>query len=72
MRPDGRNDADSAPFVPKSVVVNPFFDWGSDRQPRIPYHETVIYEAHVKGLTITHPEIPDGAARHLLRASHTR
>ena len=50
--------ADSAPFVPKSVVVNPFFDWGSDRHPRIPYHETMIYEAHVKGLTITHPEIP--------------
>jgi isoamylase len=56
--PDGRNDADSAPFVPKSVVVNPFFDWGSDRPPNIPYHETVIYEAHVKGLTVTHPEIP--------------
>ena len=56
--PDGVNDSDSAPFVPKSVVVNPFFDWGSDRHPRIPYHETMIYEAHVKGLTITHPEIP--------------
>ena len=38
--------------MPKSVVVNPFFDWGSDRAPRTPYHETVIYEAHVKGLTI--------------------
>jgi glycogen operon protein len=57
--PDGRNDTDSAPFVPKSVVVNPFFDWGSDRSPRIPYHETVIYEAHVRGLTIAHPEIPE-------------
>jgi isoamylase len=57
--PDGRNDADSAPFVPKSVVVNPFFDWGSDRAPRIPYHETVIYEAHVRGLTVAHPEIPE-------------
>jgi len=57
--PDERNDADSAPFVPKSVVVNPFFDWGTDRTPRIPYHETVIYEAHVKGVTIQHPEIPD-------------
>ncbi|WP_214403630.1 glycogen debranching protein GlgX [Pseudonocardia lacus] len=56
--PDARNDTDSAPFVPKSVVVNPFFDWGTDRAPRIPYHETVIYEAHVRGLTITHPEIP--------------
>ena len=56
--PDARNDADSAPYVPKSVVVNPFFDWGSDRSPRIPYHETVIYEAHVRGLTMAHPEIP--------------
>ena len=63
--PDGSNDADSAPLVPKSVVVNPFFDWGTDRSPRIPYHETVIYEAHVHGLTISHPEIPDAAARHL-------
>ena len=47
------------PFVPKSVVVNPFFDWGSDRHPRIPYHETVIYEAHVKGLTMRHPGLPE-------------
>ena len=66
--PDERNDTDSAPFVPKSVVVNPFFDWGTDRPPRIPYHETVIYEAHVRGLTIAHPEIPERAARHLRRA----
>jgi glycogen operon protein len=57
-QPEGRSDSDSAPFVPKSVVVNPFFDWGTDRSPRIPYHETVIYEAHVRGLTIAHPEIP--------------
>jgi isoamylase len=57
--PDSRNDRDSAPFVPKSVVVNPYFDWGSDRPPKIPYHESVIYEAHVRGLTIAHPEIPE-------------
>jgi isoamylase len=42
-----------------SVVVNPFFDWASDRAPRTPYHETIIYEAHVKGMTQTHPGIPD-------------
>jgi len=42
------NVADSAPFMPKNVVINPFFDWGNDRPPRIPYHETVIYEAHVR------------------------
>ena len=41
------------------MVVNPFFDWGTDRSPRIPYHETVIYEAHVRGLTVSHPEIPE-------------
>ncbi|MGH3616384.1 MAG: glycogen debranching protein GlgX [Pseudonocardia sp.] len=57
--PDERDDVDSAPFVPKSVVVSPFFDWGSDRAPKTPYHETVIYEAHVRGLTIAHPDIPE-------------
>ncbi|MDX8036406.1 glycogen debranching protein GlgX [Lentzea sp. BCCO 10_0856] len=56
--PDERNDTDSAPHVPKSVVVNPFFDWTNDRLPRTPYNESVIYEAHVRGLTIDHPEIP--------------
>ena len=55
---EARNDVDSSPYVPKSVVVNPFFDWGTDRAPRTPYHESVIYEAHVRGLTIAHPEIP--------------
>jgi len=56
--PRRRNTDDSAPFMPKNVVINPFFDWGNDRPPRIPYHETVIYEAHVRGLTLCHPEIP--------------
>ena len=44
--------------MPKNVVINPFFDWGNDRAPRIPYHETVIYEAHVRGLTLRHPDVP--------------
>src|SRR6266702_4672522 len=57
--PDRRNNADSAPHVPRSVVVNPFFDWNLDRPPRTPYHETVIYEAHVRGLTKEHPVIPE-------------
>ncbi|MFJ2029846.1 glycogen debranching protein GlgX [Streptosporangium sp. NPDC087985] len=56
--PAGRNDEDSAPFMPKNVVVNPFFDWGDDRLPRTPYHQTVIYEAHVRGLTMRHPAVP--------------
>jgi isoamylase len=58
--PEQRNDADSAAHAPRSVVINPFFDWADDRHPRTPYHETVIYEAHVRGLTIAHPEIPPG------------
>ncbi|SDU70923.1 glycogen debranching protein GlgX [Jiangella alkaliphila] len=57
--PDSRNDDDSAPHMPKSVVINPFFDWGNDRSPRREYAESVIYEAHVKGLTKTHPDIPE-------------
>src|SRR4051794_21153367 len=54
-----RNDEDSAPFVPRSVVHNPYFDWGHDRPPATPLHDTVIYETHVKGFTRTHPEIPE-------------
>ncbi|WP_327044319.1 glycogen debranching protein GlgX [Microbispora sp. NBC_01189] len=57
--PDSRDDSDSAAYVPRSVVVNPFFGWGHDRPPATPYHDTVLYEAHVRGLTITHPKIPD-------------
>ena len=56
--PSEMNTADSAPYMPKNVVINPYFDWGDDRPPRTPYHETVIYEAHVKGLTRLHPKIP--------------
>jgi isoamylase len=56
--PSQRNEDDSAPHMPKSIVINPFFDWGVDRPPRVPYNESIIYEAHVKGLTQTHPGIP--------------
>ncbi|GGP04999.1 glycogen debranching protein GlgX [Nonomuraea glycinis] len=57
--PDTRNDMDSAPYVPRSIVINPFFGWGHDRPPATPYHDTVLYEAHVRGLTISHPKIPE-------------
>ena len=57
--PNERNDLDSGPHMMKSVVINPYFDWQNDRPPATPYHETVIYEAHVKGLTIQHPAIPE-------------
>ena len=53
-----RNNADSASFVPKSIVTNPYFDWGHDRPLNRPPHETVIYEVHIKGFTTRHPAIP--------------
>jgi isoamylase len=56
--PAALNTTDSAPYMPTNVVINPFFDWGDDRAPRTPYHETVIYEAHVRGLTLRHPDVP--------------
>ncbi len=49
---------DSLGHTMTSVVINPFFQWGSDHAPRTPYHETIIYEAHVKGMTQTHPAVP--------------
>lgn len=57
--PNHRNTRDSAPYVPKCVVVSPFFDWGNASRPHIPYHRTVIYETHVRGLTMQHPDIPE-------------
>jgi isoamylase len=50
---------DSAPFIPCSVVVDPNYDWEGDKAPKIPYHRSIIYEAHVKGLTKLHPDIPE-------------
>jgi isoamylase len=68
--PDRRNDDDSAPSVAKSVVINPFFDWGVDRPPGHEYADTVIYEAHVKGLTQTHPDIPEQIRGTYVAAAH--
>jgi len=56
---DKPNLDDSAPHVPLAVVSDPFFDWGSDRAPRTAMHETIIYEAHVRGLTMRHPGVPE-------------
>jgi glycogen operon protein len=53
-----RDDRDSAPFVPKSVVVDSAFTWGEDRPLRTPWHLTVVYELHVKGFTARHPAVP--------------
>jgi isoamylase len=56
---DGVQDhRDSAPYVPKSVVVHDAFPWGEDRRPRRAWSDTVVYELHVKGFTATHPDIP--------------
>ncbi len=56
---DSRNDDDSAGHMTYGVVINPFFDWEGDRRLDYPYNETVIYEAHVKGMTQQHPDVPD-------------
>jgi isoamylase len=59
----GGNDADlderdSAPFAPLSCVIEPEFSWGDDHPPRTPWHETVVYEVHVRGFTRQHPLVP--------------
>ncbi|MFL5313211.1 MAG: glycogen debranching protein GlgX [Myxococcales bacterium] len=53
------NGVDSAPFMPRSVVVNPWFDWTDDRPPRWSWNDTIVYEVHVKGFTKRHPGIPE-------------
>jgi isoamylase len=58
--PEARNDDDSAAHIPKAVVHNPYFDWGNDRPPDVPLHETIIYETHLKGFTKTLPDVPEG------------
>ena len=49
---------DSAAGTPKCRVIDPAFTWGDDRPPRIPWHDTVIYEAHVRGVSMRHPQVP--------------
>jgi glycogen operon protein len=56
--PNLANEADSAPFMPKCVVTDPAFDWEGDSPKNVALNETVIYEAHVKGLTHGHPDVP--------------
>jgi glycogen operon protein len=52
------DERDSAPYMPKCVVVEPAFSWGEDTAPRTPWHKTIVYEMHVKGFTQRHPAIP--------------
>jgi glycogen operon protein len=53
------DDRDNAPFAPLATVVDPAFTWGEDRPPRTPWHTTVIYEMHLRGFSMLHPEIPE-------------
>ena len=53
------DERDNAGDAPLAAVVDPQFRWGSDRPPRVPWHQTVIYELHVRGLTMLHPQIPE-------------
>jgi isoamylase len=54
-----KDTRDSAAFMPKAIVVDPKYDWSADRALMHPWEKTVIYEAHVKGLTMLHPDIPE-------------
>ena len=62
--------ATAPPACPSAASIDPAFTWGDDRPPRTPWHETVIYELHVRGFTQLHPEVPPSAARHLRRPGH--
>jgi glycogen operon protein len=53
------DDRDNAPYAPLGMVIEPAFSWGDDHPPRTPWHETVIYELHVKGFTKLHPKVPE-------------
>jgi len=60
--PDGDlsfDDRDSAPFAPLGAVIDPHFDWAGEKRPNYPTHETVLYEAHVRGMTMLHPDVPE-------------
>ncbi len=57
--PSVRNVDDSAPHTMLSVVINPFFDWGHDHPPQHEYHDSIIYEAHVKGMSRLNPDVPE-------------
>lgn len=57
--PSQKCDEDSAAVAMTSIVINPYFDWGHDRPPKHAYNDTIIYEAHVRGMTMRHPDIPE-------------
>jgi len=71
-KPDSRSPdlRDSARGVPKAIVSDVAFDWEGDRHPRVPWADTVLYEAHVKGMTMAHPEVPEHLRGTYLGVSH--
>jgi isoamylase len=64
------DERDSAGGMPKSVVVDSAFTWGDDRKPRTPWNRTVIYECHVRGMTMRHPDLPEGIRGTYLALAH--
>ncbi|MFB3890751.1 MAG: glycogen debranching protein GlgX [Phycisphaerae bacterium] len=54
----GPDERDSAPFMPRCVVINPYFDWSKERRPNVPLRDTIIYELHVKGFTVLNGDVP--------------
>ena len=58
LHPNRISEVDSAPNMPRSIVTDTGFDWGDDSPPGIPLYKSVIYETHVRGISITHPEVP--------------
>ena len=56
--PDRLDEHDSSAFMPRSIVVDSHFDWGEAESPRLPLFESILYETHVKGLTMLHPDVP--------------
>ena len=70
--PEPGRRRDSAPYVPRSVLVAEVFDWGEDRRPGRAMADSIFYEVHVKGFTKLHPEVPESAARYLLRPGTPR
>jgi isoamylase len=71
-KPDERTAdlRDSARGVPKAIVTDTRFDWENDRQPRVPWADTVLYEAHVKGVTMSHPDVPEAIRGTYLGLAH--
>ncbi len=61
---------DSAPYMPRARVVDPTFDWGDDAPPRVPWSRAVLYECHVKGMTMRHPDVPEALRGRYLGLAH--